>query len=593
MPTRLRLLGPSAIAIAAVIMLVWSWGTWPDPLVDFGTQLYIPWRITTGQVLYRDIAYFNGPLSQYFNAALFAIAGVGLRTIVWANIAIALAMVAMLYRILLRIGSPLTATLGGVMFVCLFAFARFDRIGNFNWVCPFRQETTHGMALSLAAMLCLFRYATNFRVRWLVASGLLVGLVFLTKAEVFLPLFVAMLAGIALILRMHGAVRHVILFIVFAALPIVAAFLLLWCAMPAHTAFLGTLGSLPWLFNRQIVALDFYREGVGLIDPAANFLEMCRWSLGYAAIFGLAVGIGWSIRASRWRNWATGILSAIIVLAAAAWCVLGQDLRINWLSAMSPLTPITLLAAAMAVCPLLRRPISVEASVAVLRLVLCVFALALLGRMPLRARITDYGFTAALPAFVVMIDLLAGQLPAYLDRRGRSGAVVRGTAIGASAALLAIYLAIMAVHIDQQTIEVAAGRDRFFADTRGTEINAALRQLEQFPPKQTLVVFPQGRMLNFLSRREDPVWLGDFMPPEILSVEETGALEALRRNPPDIVILTGKDIRDGSFIFSIGDYHYGQPTLSWIESHYRRIAPVPSDGELQFEFWQRQDPVQP
>ena len=218
MTTRLRLLGPLAVATAAILMLIWSWGTWPDPLVDFGAQLFIPWRITASQVLYRDMAYFSGPLSQYFNAALFAIAGVGLRTIVWANIAIVAATAAMLYRILRRIGSPLTATLGGVMFICLFAFARFDRIGNFNWICPYRQEMTHSMALSLAAMLCLYRYTKNFRLRWLAISGVLTGLVFLTKAEVFFQLFVAMLAGIALISRKHGVARHAILFIAAAAI---------------------------------------------------------------------------------------------------------------------------------------------------------------------------------------------------------------------------------------------------------------------------------------------------------------------------------------------------------------------------------------
>jgi hypothetical protein len=477
------------------------------------------------------------------------------------------------------------------MFVSLFAFARFDRIGNFNWICPYRQEMTHSMALSLAAMLCLYRFAKNFRPHWLAISGLLTGLVFLTKAEVFLQLFVAMLAGIVLIARTHRVARHAIIFIASTTIPAVAAFLLLVCAMPARTAILGTLGSLPWLFNHQITGLDFYREGMGLLDPAASVRAIVQWSLGYAALFGLAIGIGWSIRPSRWRSLATGILSAIIVLAAAAWCVLSSGLRINWLSAAVPLTPIVLIAVVLAVYPLLRP--SSDSSIAVLRLVLCVFALEELARMPLRARITDYGFTAALPAFLVTIDLLAGQLPAWLDRRGRTGAVVRGTAVGASAALLAIYPAIMAVHIDEQTVEVGVGRDRFLADDRGNEINAALTRLKEFPAKQTLAVFPQGRMLNFLSRREDPIQLGEFMPPEVLWLGEDGALDAFRRNPPDIVILTGKDIRDGSFFFPIGDYHYGRPTLNWIESHYRRLDGPPTDGELQFEFWQRQNPVQP
>src|SRR5258707_11776497 len=74
------------VAIATIIMLRWSWGTWPDPLIDSGIQLYVPWQLCQGKVLYRDIAYYNGPLSQYWNAGLFAVFGVGLRTLVWANL---------------------------------------------------------------------------------------------------------------------------------------------------------------------------------------------------------------------------------------------------------------------------------------------------------------------------------------------------------------------------------------------------------------------------------------------------------------------------------------------------------------------------
>ena len=44
-------------------LLWWSWRRWPDPLVDFGRELYVPWRINAGQVLYRDLASLFGPLS--------------------------------------------------------------------------------------------------------------------------------------------------------------------------------------------------------------------------------------------------------------------------------------------------------------------------------------------------------------------------------------------------------------------------------------------------------------------------------------------------------------------------------------------------
>jgi hypothetical protein len=45
---------------------------WPDVLVDYGTQLYVPWRVG-GRNPYRDIHCLYGPLSMYVNASLFAL----------------------------------------------------------------------------------------------------------------------------------------------------------------------------------------------------------------------------------------------------------------------------------------------------------------------------------------------------------------------------------------------------------------------------------------------------------------------------------------------------------------------------------------
>src|SRR5205085_4695112 len=80
--------GLAILALALAGMLAYTWGTWPDPVVDFGRELYVPWQLSQGKVLYRDIAYFNGPLSAYFNSFLFRTLGVSLLTLVVANIAI-------------------------------------------------------------------------------------------------------------------------------------------------------------------------------------------------------------------------------------------------------------------------------------------------------------------------------------------------------------------------------------------------------------------------------------------------------------------------------------------------------------------------
>src|SRR5438477_7373344 len=56
------------IAITGVIMLRWTIGRWADPIYNSGREIYVPWQLSLGKVLYRDIAHAPGPISQYFNA---------------------------------------------------------------------------------------------------------------------------------------------------------------------------------------------------------------------------------------------------------------------------------------------------------------------------------------------------------------------------------------------------------------------------------------------------------------------------------------------------------------------------------------------
>src|SRR3954468_15065684 len=113
---RANWIGPALIVFAALVMLAWTWSGWLDPVVDFGRELYVPWQLSTGKVLYRDIAHFNGPLSQYFNALLFKIFGVSLRTLVLANITIAGAVIAMIYKLWRLAGDRFSATIAALTF---------------------------------------------------------------------------------------------------------------------------------------------------------------------------------------------------------------------------------------------------------------------------------------------------------------------------------------------------------------------------------------------------------------------------------------------------------------------------------------------
>ena len=129
-----RFFGPALIAAAFIALAIWTWGTWPDVVIDFGRELYVPWRITRGELLYRDIAYFNGAFSPYFNALIFGLFSASVRTSFIANLTLLALFTLLVYRLLVAIGDRFSAFLSMVVFLCVFAFGQLVGFGNYNFI---------------------------------------------------------------------------------------------------------------------------------------------------------------------------------------------------------------------------------------------------------------------------------------------------------------------------------------------------------------------------------------------------------------------------------------------------------------------------
>src|SRR2546423_5569811 len=105
---------------------------------------------------------------------------------------------------------------------------------------------------------------------------------FLTKEDPFAAVVVAVLAQF---IAHWPTRRDVALFVAAAVVPPLVALLLLWLAMPLGDAARGVAGSWPWVFDRRVVALPFYRKIAGVDDVAGNLWAVLQWTLGYAAVF--------------------------------------------------------------------------------------------------------------------------------------------------------------------------------------------------------------------------------------------------------------------------------------------------------------------
>ena len=243
-----------------------------NPQIDFGHEVYTPWRLLQGEPLGKVLF---GPLSDYWNAGIFAIGGVSIRTLVTANLAIFAGIAILLHRLLRQAFGFLAASMATLGTIAVFGFGDYVASGNYNYATPYIHAATHGMALLLLFANLLARPLRN---RWMAGlpAGAVLGLLTLTKAE-FLLTAAALLSACALFATVHRQ-RQPWRWIAGCALgtisvPLFAGLLLTVLTSEPDPAWLVTAAMLgPFRYSAYFRGT--YTAFLGWDAPARNLLHM-------------------------------------------------------------------------------------------------------------------------------------------------------------------------------------------------------------------------------------------------------------------------------------------------------------------------------
>ncbi len=576
-------LGRDLLFLALVATwLIWrGWQRFTHPVIDFGRELYVPWQILEGKVLFGELAYFNGPLSPYFNALGFRLLGVSLTALAVLNISILVGTMLVLYSLVRRIASRFEAIISCLIFLAVFATADLIGFGNYNFVTPYSHEMTHGTILSFVLLLVIGRYFEDSSRVGLVISGLLLGLIFLTKPEFFVAAVGALvLAFVADAWSRHDGglpvVRPLSIVGLCALIPPVTAWAALSFRLGTKEAFFGVLGAWPYVFLRELSRLPFYREGMGLDEPAASLEKTLIW----AAIYLIALWPGYIAASLLKPTSKSRVFWSFVVGIWASVALVGAGIRYDPTDFPRPL-PLVVVAMCLLTVLMMRKrsPDDPLYPRLVGLFALQIFALGLLAKMALHPRYQHYGFALALPATIVLVLTLIFLVPETIRKRGGYGPAFRLAGL--------MFLLVVGVGFSlpsraafrQKTLPFGKGSDQILVHPRFVVMQQLLEHLRaEIEENETLLVLPEGIMFNFQIRRPTPTAHINFMPPEFVMFGEDAMLAALEETPPDAVVLLKRSTHEyGYEAFGSG---YGEGIMQWLERNDYQVVETLTDPRL-------------
>lgn len=571
------LYAPILLALFAAVVAR-GWRKWPDLLIDFGRELYVPWRISAGDVLYADVEHLFGPLSAYANGTLFRWFGASYTTLIGADIVVAGALLLLVYLLVRDLSSDDVAFACCAVVTVLFVGSQYIRFGNYNFLSPYSHEATHGMVLSLLMMRGLHAALARPSPFVLAASGAVFGLIGMTKLDILLA--AALVAGVFFAIdAMWFAgrsrfVRSLLLFLGGASVPTLLACGLFSRRLPVADALAAVCGA--WVRGLDasgISANKFYLKGMGFDDPAGNLLRMLRHTVTAVLAAGAAAALCHLMtKHARRPLFAAACGLGVLLLLALTFLVpldqIGRSLPLLLLGSIVALA--VGIAGWAPTDPAGARPLARLALVAV-------FALGMVSKMLLFCRLHHYGFYLALPAVVVLVVMLLHHLPRALRSRMMGVSVFRAVAAAFLALVAVRFFLLSDARLAGKTFPVGRGADRIMAypagaDARSGPTAEAIEWIERhLSPSDTFVVVPEGVILNYLTRRRNPTRYTNFMVPELRVFGEAAMLDAFRRTPPEYFVVVDKNTAE----YGVGpfgaDPAFGKMIMDWIRTNY---APV-------------------
>ncbi|MDD4939173.1 MAG: hypothetical protein PHE18_07510 [Candidatus Omnitrophica bacterium] len=567
------------ISLSFLYLMSFSWLKWGDLIVDVGREMYVPLKLFEGKILYRDIFYIYGPLSPYFNALLFKIFGPHLYSLFLSGALTAALTAFFTYKVSRFFLSVFFSTFVTAAFLFVLAFGQYVYFGNYNFILPYSYSSVHAAALSLGALYLFFIWVKDGKYAWLCA--LFCALTLLSRLEMGLMLIFSILATLAA-------------FSVDSWFKLVSR-LCLACAVSALTFILFLSGKT--VLQKSILDIwikstfpNFtftgWLSGASALKP--NLIVLLKNILHYAALCGIFYAGGYALGLAKKVKPLFGrrclfFLAASISLGAGFLFYkrfFTYDLQFRGL-------PVICLAAGAV--SLVKRKSGPEY---LFIFTLSLFSLLLTSRVLLRVWAGHYGFYILVPGLIIYYAFFL-RICADILKAGTARNFFRSAFTFILVLFIAGHFAVSRYCYNRRTLKVSSPKGSLyvFDNLRERGLKDLLGFLDENTEKdETLVVFPEGVTINFLSGRENPLYYYSYHPVDLAVPEaEERVVSEMRANKVDYVVLTQRMTEE--YGYPVFGRDYAAKILKYVSENYvlyRQFGPFPfTSGEYGTALFKR------
>jgi len=586
---------PLSIAVFYVFLLAQSWLRWMDPTIDFSRSLYIAWRLSEGDLLYRQEVIWYGPLPHLLQGAAFNLFGVGVDTMIWTNIVLTAAVVFLVRGIFRTLGNRWSGWLAAVVFLGVFAFGHYALLANFNFLAPYSPQATYGLAGLLLVLWSLVHHLKSENPRWLILAGLGLAVTYLDKPE---PLLAALGSlGIYCVARIIRAARAQPSAVDWygagqwawsASISLAKGFFGLWLPVfiyflirgGLHYAVLAT-DFVPYTvlssrFRGTLTTTHMEQGFLGFDHPWANFVQQ-SWAGSWVVIIcGVMAVAAWAwTRAPKFNaRWWAALALAIAAGGVGEW--LAEYRAGNWLeighALAFPVIASGTIAGVWSLWAVWKGKADWNRSLGLA--VVGVAAALMLARMILNGRIYHFGFFMMPLAVLWVVHLMVVEAPRSAPGNLRANTLLPVVFSMLVLAGVGALLGISLRNYSQKNFEVGQGRDHLYTFAPETLKNGAILQVlmeafnETTPRARTLAVFPEGIAVNYFLRVPTTLPELEFQPDELAYAGPANVLAELKAHPPESVIFHDRNFAEFNVPYFGADEASGRDLVLWINEHY-------------------------